>query len=162
MSASRQVVPVSRALLPQAELVVERALAGTPYLDGARDALRSAVTAPGADGRALASIADDLLDGVVVFGFFGGASGAGRLQLTVVDAAARRTRIAHGLAEEAIALLRSDGARFVLAELPEDSQALPGARAFLDSLGFRQESRVEDFYRTGIALSYMRRELGAG
>ena len=161
MNARRLIVPVSRALLPQATLVVERALGDTPYLDGALDALRSAASAPSADGRALVSIVDERCVGVIVFGFFGGANGAGRLRLAVTEGPARRARVGRSLANEAIAMLRSDGARFVLAELPEDLPALPGARAFLESLGFRQESRVENFYREGVALSFMRRELDA-
>lgn len=140
--------------------LVERVLDDTPYLDGALDALRSAVGAPGADGRALASVAGEQVEGVIVFGFFGGADGAGRLQLTVVEEWSRRTRAGRALVEHAIALLGREGARFVLAELPEDPRALPGARAFLESLQFAQESRVENFYRDGIALSFMRRELG--
>jgi ribosomal protein S18 acetylase RimI-like enzyme len=159
VSARRAIVPVSPSLLPVASHVVEHALAGTPYLSGALDALRSAMTVPAADARALASTRDEHVDGVIVFGFFGGASGAGRLQLTVVDAAARRTGVGAALVREALAALRADGARFVLAELPDDAHALSGAREFLESLGFRQESRVEHFYRDGLALSFMRLEL---
>jgi ribosomal protein S18 acetylase RimI-like enzyme len=157
----RSIVPVSRSLLPQARLIVERALHDTAYLDGALDALRAAVIAPGADGRALACVRDDQVDGVIVFGFFGGANGAGRLQLVVVEEGSRRARVARALAEEAFKLLRAEGARFVLAELPEDERALPGARAFLEALAFRVESRVEDFFRDGVALAFMRRDAGA-
>lgn len=161
MSVRRAIVPVSRALLPQAVLLVERALADTPYLDGALDALRFAVSAPGADGRALASMRAERLEGVIVFGFFGGANGAGRVQLAVTDDWARRTHAGTALMDEAITLLRVGGARFVLAELPDDPRALTGARVFLESSSFREESRVDDFYRSGVALSFMRRELGA-
>lgn len=162
MRERRSIVPVSRSLLPQARLIVERALRDTAYLDGALDALRAAVETPGADGRALACVRDERIEGVIVFGFFGGASGAGRVQLAVVDQGSRRAHVARALAEEAFALLRSEGARFVLAELPEDEHALPGARAFLEALGFSQESRVEDFFRDGVALAFMRRDPGAG
>jgi hypothetical protein len=161
VSVRRAIVPVSRALLPRAVLLVERALTDTPYLDGALDALRSAVSAPGADGRALASMRSERLEGVIVFGFFGGANGAGRVQLAVTDDWARRTHAGTALLDEAITLLRADAARFVLAELPDDPRALPGARELLESSSFREESRVEDFYRVGVALSFMRRELGA-
>lgn len=161
MSVRREIVPVSRSLLANAVLLVERALADTPYLDGALDALRSAASAPGADGRALASVREERLEGVIVFGFFGGANGAGRVQLAVTDEWARRTHVGTALMDEATTLLRADGARFVLAELPDDPRALPGARVFLESASFREESRVDDFYRIGVALSFMRRELDA-
>jgi ribosomal protein S18 acetylase RimI-like enzyme len=161
VSVRREIVPVSRALLPHAVLLVEHALADTPYLAGALDALRSAVSAPGADGRALASMREERLEGVMVFGFFAGAHGAGRVQLAVTDAWARRTHAGTALMEEATTMLRADDARFVLAELPDDPRALRGARAFLETSSFREEGRVEDFYRSGVALSFMRRELHA-
>ena len=150
---------VSRSLLPEAALVLERALRGTAYLAGALDALRSAAHAPGADARAFASTTGDRIDGVTVFGIFGGTSGAGRLHLVAVESDARRARRGAALVDAAAAELRNAGARFVLAELPDDPRALPGAREFLEALGFRQESRIDDFYREGIALSFMRREL---
>jgi len=158
----RSIVPISRSLLAQARLIVERALHDTAYLDGALDALRAAVDAPGAERRALACVRDERIEGVIVFGFFGGANGAGRLQLAVVDEGSRRARVGRALAEEALALLQAEGARFVLAELPEDERALPGARAFLEALEFRLESRVEDFFRDGVALAFMRRDPAAG
>ena len=157
----RLIIPVSRTLLPYATLAVQRALQFTPYLDGALDALRAGMSASGAEGRALASVADEALEGVLVFGMFGGADGAGRLQLLVVEEWARRTGAARALLNDAIIWLRAGGARFVLAELPDDPRALSGARAFLESLNFRQESRMENFYRDGVALSFMRRELDA-
>jgi ribosomal protein S18 acetylase RimI-like enzyme len=160
VSERRSIVPVSPSLLDRACAVVGRALDGTRYLAGALDALRSAVDAPGADGRALASMSGEDIDGVIVFGIFGGTSGAGRLHFVVVERRARRAGVARALVGAALDALRAEGARFVLAELPDDSRALPDARAFLLALGFVQESRVDDFYREGIALSFLRRELG--
>jgi len=139
--------------------VAQRALHLTPYLTAALDALRSAVGAPGADGRALASVRDGEVEGVVVFGLFGGANGAGRLHFVLVYNEARRSGAARALVDAAIEALAAQHARFVLAELPDDPDALPGAREFLRSLGFAEESRVDDYLRDGIALSFMRREL---
>ena len=163
MRERRPIVPVSPELLSDASRVVERALAETPYLAGAVDALCEATRAPSADARALAMQPDAPMDaaiiGVIVFGFFGGASGAGRLQIVAVERAARRAGVGAAMVREALAALRNDGARFVLAELPDDPRALPGGREFLVSLGFREESRVDDFYRNGIAQAFMRVEL---
>jgi ribosomal protein S18 acetylase RimI-like enzyme len=159
VSARRSIVPVSPSLLPRACALVERALHDTHYLAGALDALRSAANAPGADGRALASMTGDDIDGVAVFGIFGGTSGAGRLHFVTVAPGALRTSAARALVGAAIEALAASGARFVLAELPDDPNELPGAREFLHALGFEEESRVEDFYRDGVALSFLRREL---
>ena len=159
MRERRLIVPVSRELLPAASRVVERALADTRYLAGAVDALRSAVLAPSPDAHALASTLGERLEGAIVYGFFGGASGAGRVQIVAVVGDARRAGAGAAMMREALAALRDEGARFVLAELPDDSYVLPGAREFLESFGFREESRVNDFYRDGLALSFMRLEL---
>jgi ribosomal protein S18 acetylase RimI-like enzyme len=159
VSERRLIVPVSPSLLDSASAVVERALHDTRYLAGALDALRSAVNAPGMDGRALASMSGDDMAGVIVYGIFGGTSGAGRLHFVVVERRARRAGAARALIDAALAALRTDNARFVLAELPDDPHELPDARDFLHALGFSQESRVEDFYRDGVALSFLRREL---
>lgn len=140
---------------------VERALHDTHYLGGALDALRSAVRAPGVDGRALASLMGESIEGVIVFGIFGGTSGAGRLHFVVVEREARRTGAARALVDTAIAQLVASGARFVLAETPDDRGALPGADEFLRALEFSEESRVDDFFRDGVALSFMRRELAS-
>lgn len=159
MSDWRTIVTVSAELLPQASLVIERVLRDTPYLDGALDALRSAVESPGDDVRAVGTMCEGRLESVIVSGFFGGTDGAGRVQLTVIDADVRRMRLGWLLVEDAISYLGTKGARFVLAELPDDPRALPGARDFLESMSFREESRVEDFYRDGVAQLFMRREI---
>lgn len=159
MSERRLIVPVSPELLSDTLRVVERALGGTRYLASALDALRSTVVSPSADARAFASLLGERVDGVIVFGFFGGASGAGRLQLVVLERDARRAGVGAAMVRAALAALRRDGARFVLAELPDDPHELPGARAFLESCGFAEESRIEDFYRDGLALSFLRMEL---
>jgi ribosomal protein S18 acetylase RimI-like enzyme len=157
--SERLIVPLSPALLPRAAAVVERALGDTHYLEGAMDALRSAVLAPGAEDQALASMTSDAIDGVVVFGAFAGTSGAGRLHFVVVDTRARREGVARALVNAAIESLTASGARFVLVELPDDARELTGSRNCLAALGFVEESRVGDFYRDGIALAFMRREL---
>ena len=162
MRERRLLVPVSQPLLPRASEIVEGALHGTHYQTGALDALQAAVRAPSAEGRAFASMAGDDVEGVVVFGIFGGASGAGRLHFVAVENGARRAGVARALVSAAIESLAESHARFVLAELPDDPRELGGSRELLEALGFREESRVGDFYRDGIALAFMRRDLLRG
>jgi ribosomal protein S18 acetylase RimI-like enzyme len=159
VSERRPIVPVSQPLLPRASAVVARAFHDTHYLTGALDALECAVRAPNAEGRALASVRGDDVLGVIVFGMFGGASGAGRLHFVAVESRAQREGVARALVNAAIKALDAAHARFVLAELPDDPRALDGSRDFLEALGFSEESRIDDFHRDGIALVFMRREL---
>lgn len=143
-------------------MLVERVLGGSRYAAGARDVLRSAVASPGPDALALACVRDAHLEGLIVFGIFGGTSGAGRLHIVAVENGARRAGVGGALVGAAVAALEHDGARLLLAELPDDPGALPEARAFLDALGFSEESRMENFFREGLALIFMRRTLGEG
>lgn len=155
----RAIVELDPARLPQAAQLLMRALSLTSYAAQALESLELATRSPGTESRALASGNGDEADGVIVFGAFAGAIGAGRLHLVVVDDASRREGVGRSLVEAAIARLRGEGARFVLAELPDDPHALPHARVFLAALGFREESRVENFFRDGVALAFMRRDV---
>ena len=53
---------------------------------------------------------------------------------------------------------RAFGARYVLAEMPDDP-ALGTVLALLREHGFREEARVPDFYREGVALTFLRLDL---
>jgi ribosomal protein S18 acetylase RimI-like enzyme len=50
---------------------------------------------------------------------------------------------------------RADGATYLLAELPDDP-ALGTVVALLRHHGFKQEARIPDFYRDGVALTLSR------
>jgi ribosomal protein S18 acetylase RimI-like enzyme len=53
---------------------------------------------------------------------------------------------------------RAAGARYLLAEMPDDP-ALGTVLALLRDHGFREEARVPDFYREGVALTFLRLDL---
>ena len=63
----------------------------------------------------------------------------------------RRGRLVDAVAEAA----RADGARFVVAELPDDP-AIGAVLALLRGHGFREEAHVPDYFRDGVALSVLR------
>ena len=155
----REIVELDTVRLPPGAQLLMRALALTPYAPNAIASLEVAARSPGAEFRSLASVHRSAIDGVIVFGTFAGADRAGRLHLVVVDEASRREGVGRSLVEAAVDFLRGESARFLLAELPDDSRALPHAGVFLASLGFREESRVENFFRDGVALAFLRREL---
>ena len=98
--------------------------------------------------------------GVVVYGLTSGASGAGALYGIAVADAWRRRGVGAALVRHAADELRALGARFALAEVPEDPLALGGVLALLATAGFRAEARVADLYRDGVGVVFMRRELG--
>ena len=77
-----------------------------------------------------------------------------RRRLTWITSSQRYQRLLSAILDEA----RSEGARLVVAEMPDDP-AIGQVRALLASVGFEEEARVPDFYRAGVALTLLRREL---
>ena len=55
----------------------------------------------------------------------------------------------------AVATLRSEGARYISADVPDDP-AIGAIVSLLRDSGFEEEARVPDFYREGVALTFLR------
>ncbi len=139
-----------------ARALVEAESGGTPYAARARWALETALE--GRSDESVALVAEDggELLGFVAYGMVAGTSGAARVHGVVVTAAARLHGVASRLCEAMAAGLARDGARFVLAEVPDDPVAAPG-RELLRRCGFVEEARVADYFSDGVALVFMRR-----
>lgn len=142
-----------------AALAVLRDAAPPAYRDALADALRGAVGTPGDEARATGAWEEGELAGVVVHGAFAGAVGAGRLHGIAVAAPRRYAGIGTALLAHTMRELRARGSRFLLAEVPDDPPALGDYWAFLARGMFREEARVDDLVRDGVALAYLRREL---
>ena len=85
-------------------------------------------------------------------------AGAGALHGVVVSLPQRRLGAGRSLVRHAAGELRARGARFAIAEVP-DAPAVRDVLALLAADGFVEEARVADFYRDGVALAFMRRDL---
>ena len=57
-----------------------------------------------------------------------------------------------------LAEVRTSGGRFLLAELPADP-VIGSTLTLLRKNGFRQEGRIPDFFRDGVALLFLLRKL---
>ena len=110
------------------------------------------------DARGLIAVRESLIIAFVLYGSIAGSEGAGRIQLVVTHPRFRRAGIARRLVESAADDLVRSGARFVIAEMPEDP-ALSPALSLLDRCGFSTEARVSDFYRDGVGMAVFRRDL---
>jgi ribosomal protein S18 acetylase RimI-like enzyme len=135
------------------------AIAGSAYGAGARSALVALLEGTDPETRACVAVDDGKLVGIIVYGGIAGSVGAARVQLVVIDPDARMRGIATRLVEGAMALLASDGMRFVIVELPDDPALDPALRLLL-RCRFRVEATVADFFRDGVNLAILRRELG--
>ena len=143
--------------LPALGALVEAVVGLSPYASVPRYFLSLALARNGNESTALVAEHDRTVVGVVLFGEIAGAVGAGRLHLIAVAPASRRSGIGERLCTAAVAALTSRGARFVIAEVP-DEPLLHGGQALLAGCGFGEEARVADYYRDGVAMIVMRRE----
>jgi ribosomal protein S18 acetylase RimI-like enzyme len=109
----------------------------------------SAIVAEGDDGRVL---------GVAVYGLVAGTEGAAKMHGMAVAPEAQRHGIARALITAFSDDLRQKGARFVLVEFP-DAPELAGGRTLLQQAKFVEESRLKDYFRDGIAMVFLRRDL---
>ncbi|MGH7718126.1 MAG: GNAT family N-acetyltransferase [Gemmatimonadaceae bacterium] len=138
--------------------LVAAEVGGTPYGGPLLPVLDLALESDSREARGMVAESPDGVVGLVLYGLVAGARGAGRIHLIVVTAAARLNGVGSSLVDAAAEELRAWGARFVVAELADDPVLAPG-RTLLDRTGFAEEARVGDYYRDGVALTLMRREL---
>ena len=136
-------------------------IATSNYANAPRSALDAAIARSDPDIRALVAVDDAQVVGIIIYGRIAGSEGAGRIQLIVTDPRVRRTGIATALTGAAIGILKREDARFAIVELPADP-ALSPSRSLFDHCGFNVESRVRDFFRDGVDLLLLRRDLPPG
>ena len=129
------------------------------YAAAPRFALARALTAQSPrEASGIVAESDGQVVGVAVFGLVAGAEGAAKMHGMAVAPEAQRHGIARGLIEAMVGELAVRGARFVLVEFP-DAAELAGGRTLLQQAKFVEESRVKDYFRDGIALVFLRRDL---
>ena len=153
-AAPRPLVPDD---LAGARALLEHTLGGTPYLNRAVEVLAASVSGADAENRALVVERGGAIGGVVLYGRVAGTVGAARIHHMVVAPDAAPDAGAE-LLEAALRLLTADDARFAIAELPDDA-AVHGEIVLLRAQRFREEARIPDFYRDGIDLVFLRRDL---
>lgn len=100
------------------------------------------------------------LTGFVLFGFVAGAEGAGRIRAVAVAPLARRRGVGRVLVESAVAALHDQGARFVLAELPDTDEAR-FVSVLLSACHFEEEARAANLVADGVDMRYVVRRLVA-
>lgn len=156
----------SHAIRPLAEheLASARALARTglgshELLESARSSLEQALTSPGAEHRALAALSGDDVVGLIAFGEISGTLGVGRITAVVVRREHRRQGIGLALVDAATTTLAAGGARLIIIEMPDAAEVEHVRHFLIGHAGFREESRIRDYYRDGVSLSFLRLEL---
>lgn len=131
------------------------ALGVTPYVDRALEVLELAKRGDDPEYRAIVVERDGTVAAIALFGEVAGAQSAARLFTAAVAPGVEGSDVGERLVEAVAAAARADGARFVIAELPDDP-AIGAVLALLRGHGFREEARISDYFRDGVALSVLR------
>jgi ribosomal protein S18 acetylase RimI-like enzyme len=148
-----------RALLAEdsqgTRVLLMGALGVTPYIDRALEVLSLAERGNDPEHRALVIARDGTVAGLILFGAIAGTIGGARLHTAAlapgVDADDVGDRLMRAVAKQS----HESGARYMLAEMPDDP-ALGTVFTLLREHGFREEARVPDFFREGVALTFLR------
>lgn len=146
----------------RARALVNSAVGGTPYAVRLLELLAEALAGADSEVRALVYARRRELTGLGMYGEIAGATGAARLFLLLpVDGGPDGDRTITMLLDAITAHAAASGARFLLAEVPDDAAA-PALALPLLRHGFVEAGRVVDYFRDGVALLLMRRGLDRG
>ena len=147
--------PLAPEDLQGTRILLMGALGVTPYIDRALEVLERAERGNDPEHRGVVIARDGTVAGLVLFGHIAGTMHAARLYTAVmapgVDAADVGGRLMRSVNEAS----RAGGAEFILAEMPDDP-AIGAMLSLLRDHGYREEARVPDFYREGVALTFLR------
>jgi len=134
------------------------ALGITPYIDRALEVLELAERGNDPEHRALVIARDGTVAALALFGTIAGTAHGARVHTAVLAPGVEIEDVGMRLLDAVASAVRGLGADFLLAELPDDP-ALGTTLALLRQHGFRDEARVPDFFRDGVALTFLRRAL---
>jgi len=134
------------------------ALGITPYIDRALEVLELAERGNDPEHRALVIARDGTVAALALFGTIAGTAHGARVHTAVLAPGVEIEDVGVRLLDAVASAVRGLGADFLLAELPDDP-ALGTTLALLRQHGFRDEARVPDFFRDGVALTFLRRAL---
>jgi ribosomal protein S18 acetylase RimI-like enzyme len=141
-----------------ARVLLMGTLGVTPYIDRALEVLELAERGHDDEHRALVIARDGTVAGLALFGVVAGAVGVSKLHAAAVAPSVNLADVGERIIMAVVETARRTGARLIVAELPDDP-AIGQMRALLSSAGFEEEARVPDYYRDGVALTLLRREL---
>jgi ribosomal protein S18 acetylase RimI-like enzyme len=148
-----------RPLLPEdtqgTRVLLMGALGVTPYIDRALEVLTLAERGNDPEHRALVIARDGTVAGLAMFGTIAGTVGGARLHTAVLAPGVEADDVGERLMRAVAQASRDAGGRFMLAEMPDDP-ALGAVLTLLRQHGFSEDARVPDFFRDGVALTFLR------
>jgi ribosomal protein S18 acetylase RimI-like enzyme len=142
----RSVVSADRETL---ERLVARIYATSRFAEVATYALRMALEGEANESQAIVAERAGAVVGLGLFGEVAGTIGTARIHFMAVALDERSRGIGSAICEAALARLEDQGARNVVAELPDEAAFVSG-RALLERWGFAPVARVADYYSDGV------------
>ena len=121
-----------------------------PWVARLPELLKAAVDNPNGEYRACVAERDGEIVGFAVYGMVAGALKTGVVHGLLVAARSRRAGIGLRLLLHVAQDLSSADARMIIAEVPGDPSVMK-YRALLIAYGFSEETRIDDYYRDGVA-----------
>jgi ribosomal protein S18 acetylase RimI-like enzyme len=144
------------AELERLRAIVRKELFGSSYREAAEYFVGIALQGKEQECRGIVAERSAKVVAYALLGEVAGTSGTARLLLITVIPSARHEGIGTALCETATAVLEINGARSVIAELPNDESTAAG-RAVLSRCGFTEAARIPDYYRDGVDLLVLQR-----
>ena len=133
------------------------ALGITPYVDRVIELLTGAERGD-PESRALVIERDGTVAALALYGPVAGASDAWHLSMVLVAPRVQLREVGRAIVDGVVESVRRAGARLLVAELPADA-VLGRSLSLLRANGFTQDGRIPDYYRDGVALLFLRRDL---
>ena len=121
-----------------------------PWVARLPELLKAAVDNPSGEYRACVAERDGEIVGFGIYGMVAGALKTGVVHGLLVASRSRRAGIGLRLLLHIAQDLASADARMIVAEMPGDPSVMK-YRALLIAYGFREETRIDDYYRDGVA-----------
>lgn len=133
-----------------ARALVLQSLFGTRYSEAPLHALERALAEDSAEYQLRFEMRGEQVGAVALFGSIAGTVGTARLLLVAPSAAPEASLAIEGV----VRTLSESGHHLLIAEIPDDPPFAAMRKLLLES-GFHEESRIPDFYRGGIAQTFL-------
>jgi GNAT superfamily N-acetyltransferase len=137
--------------------LVSDTLCGTPYLERVTELL-TAAERDEPECRALVIARDATVTALALYGPVAGAADVWRVGMLLLAPKIESREVGRVIIEVLVQNARLANARLLVAELPADA-VIGRTLTVLRANGFRQEARIPDFYREGVAQLFLRREI---
>jgi L-amino acid N-acyltransferase YncA len=129
----------------------------TPYVDRVVELLAAAEHGD-PDSQALIIERDGTVAALALYGPIAGTANTWRLATAILSPQVDAAEVGHVIVDAVVARAQSAGGRLLVAEFADDV-ALGRSLALLQANGFSEEGRVRDFFRAGVAMILLRRDL---